>query len=155
MQHQVNRNLRPYFKRLAALPLALAGLAMVPHPALAQAAPVAAQTAPSGPTYADLATLSDAADLVIHAQIRKQTALPPERAPGLAPGFARLYIEADTLALIAGRAAVGAGVAYLVDVPLDAKGKVPNLKKRPFVLFADPVAGRPGEVRLVAPGAQA
>jgi hypothetical protein len=133
---------------------ALCGLALAPLAAGAQApaAPVAA--AAQGPTYADLASLSDAADLVIRAQIRRQTVLKPDRAPGLAPGFARLYIEADTLALIAGRSTLGAAIAYLVDVPLDAKGKVPKLKKQQFVLFADTVPGRPGEVRLVAPGAQ-
>jgi len=76
------------------------------------------------------------------------------RAPGLAPGFARLYLEAQTTALIAGRAGVGATIAYLVDVPLDAKGKVPKLKKREMLLFADSVPGRAGEVQLVAPGAQ-
>jgi hypothetical protein len=154
MQQQVNRNLRPFFNRVAAMPLALAGLLMAPVPVLAQSLAAAAQTAPAGPTYADLATLSDAADLVIHAQIRKATALPAERAPGLAAGFARLYIEATTIALIAGRSTVGAGMAYLVDVPLDAKSKAPKLKNAQVVLFADPVAGRAGEVRLVAPGAQ-
>jgi hypothetical protein len=154
MKQQVNRELRPFFNRLTALSLACAGLAMVPVAGFAQTFAAPAQTVPAGPTYADLATLSDAADLVIRAQIRRQTALPPERAPGLAAGFARLYIEANTLALIAGRSSVGAGVAYLVDVPLDAKGKVPKLTKREVVLFADAVAGRPGEVQLVAPGAQ-
>jgi len=154
MQQQVNRNLTLLFKRLAGLSLGLAGLLMLPVAGVAQTIAAPVQTAPAGPTYADLATLSDAADLVILAQIRRQTLLTPERAPGLAAGFARLYIEADTLTLIAGRSTVGAGLAYLVDVPLDAKGKVPKLKKRQFVLFADPVAGRAGEVRLVAPGAQ-
>jgi hypothetical protein len=154
MKQQVNRNLTPFFKRLAGFSLAFAGVAMAPVPGLAQTIAAPVQTAPSGPTYADLATLSDAADLIIHAQIRKATVLPPERAPGLAAGFARLYIEADTIALIAGRGTVGAALAYLVDVPLDAKGKVPKLKKRQFVLFADRVTGRPGEVRLVGRGAQ-
>jgi hypothetical protein len=154
MKQQVNRELRPFFNRLTVWSLACAGLAMVPVAGFAQTIAAPAQTVPAGPTYADLATLSDAADLVIRAQIRRQTVLPPERAPGLAAGFARLYIEANTLALIAGRSSVGAGVAYLVDVPLDAKGKVPKLIKREVVLFADSVAGRPGEVQLVAPGAQ-
>ncbi len=108
----------------------------------------------SGPTYADLATLSDAAELVVRVQIRKATALKPERVPGLAAGFARIYVQADTVALIAGRAGVGAGVTYLVDVPLDAKGKVPKLKKREFLLFAKGVPGRAGELQLIAPGAQ-
>jgi hypothetical protein len=144
----------PFFKTLNAFLAASSLLVTVPCAALAQPSgpPLAAPA--NAPTYADLATLSDAADLVIRAQIRRQTALKPERAPGLAQGFARLYIEAQTTALIAGRGTIGAGFAYLVDVPLDAKGKVPKLKNREVVLFADSVAGRPGEVQLVAPGAQ-
>ncbi|MEE4316744.1 MAG: hypothetical protein V2I74_07155 [Erythrobacter sp.] len=121
---------------------------------MAQAATANATPAPSGPTYADLVSLSEAADLVIRAQIRRQTALKPERAPGLAPGFVRLYIEASTVALVAGRSAVGESLAYLVDVPLDPKGKAPKLKNREMLLFADTVPGRTGEVRLVAPAAQ-
>ncbi|MBI1402895.1 MAG: hypothetical protein GC147_06760 [Porphyrobacter sp.] len=134
--------------------MAVGGLAAAPCAALAQPAGAPAAAAPTGPTYADLVTLSEASDLVIRVQIRRQTALKPERAPGLAPGFARLYIEAQTLALVAGRLPVGASIAYLVDVPLDAKGKVPKLKNREMLLFADSVPGRAGEVRLVGPGAQ-
>ncbi|KPF63621.1 hypothetical protein IP79_06865 [Porphyrobacter sp. AAP60] len=143
---------------MAAAALVLGGMVVAPLAApdavraQTSSAPTAAAT--NGPTYADLATFSDAADLVVRVQIRRQTVLKPDRAPGLAAGFARLYIEADTVALIAGRASVGGALAYLVDVPLDAKGKVPKLKKREFVLFADSVPGRAGEVRLVAPGAQ-
>ncbi|NCP13830.1 MAG: hypothetical protein GW858_06645 [Sphingomonadales bacterium] len=133
--------------------MAAGGLFVGPVAAQAQAPATVASTATDAPTYADLATLSDAAALVIRARIRNQAVLKPERAPGLARGFARLYIEAETVALIAGRAGVGESLAYLVDVPLDARGKVPKLKKREFVLFARSVAGRAGEVQLVAPGA--
>jgi hypothetical protein len=154
MKQQVNGNLRPFFKRLAAAGLAVSGLAATPFAVAAQTAPTAAAASLSGPTYADLVTLAEASDLVIRAQIRRQTALKPERAPGLAPGFARLYIEAQTVALIAGRSAMGGSIVYLVDVPLDARGKVPKLKNREMLLFADTVPGRPGEVRLVAPAAQ-
>jgi hypothetical protein len=130
------------------------GLALGPLAAQAQAPAAPAAAAAAGPTYADLATLSDTAELVIRARIRTQTALGPDRAPGLAAGFARLYLEAQTSALIGGRSSVGATFAYLVDVPLDSKGKVPKLKGREMLLFAAPVPGRPGEVQLVAPGAQ-
>lgn len=133
--------------------LALAGVALVPGAAHAQSVNSLPKTVVDGPTYSDLATLSDTSDLVIRVQIRRQTTLKPDRAPGLAAGFARLYIEANTLAAIAGRAGVGPTLAYLVDVPLDARGKAPKLKNREFVLFANPVPGRAGEVRLVAPGA--
>ena len=58
------------------------------------------------------------------------------------------------MALLAGSAALPESLRYLVDVPLDAKGKPPKLKKQEFVLFARPVAGRPGELQLIGPGAQ-
>lgn len=144
----------PFFNPLKVSILAAAGLALIPVAGQAQTATPTAVPAQNGPTYADLATLSDASELVIRAQIRRQTTLKPDRAPGLAAGFARLYIEADTVALIAGRGTVGGTLAYLVDVPLDARGKVPKLRKRQVVLFARSVPGRLGEVQLVAPEAQ-
>ncbi len=146
------------FKNLAIFGAVLGALGAGPAAGQAQApaggASATASGAAAGPTYADLATLSDAAELVICAQIRRQTTLKPERAPGLAPGMARLLVEAQTTALLAGRSGIGTAFSYLVDVPLDAKGKVPKLKKREFLLFARPVAGRPGEVQLIAPKAQ-
>jgi hypothetical protein len=110
----------------------------------------------SGPalTYADLADLADTADLVVHVQVAKQITLPAERAANVAPGYARLYVEAKTKALLAGKAPLGESVRYLVDVPLDAKGNVPKLKKREFLLFARAVPGRPGELQLTGPTAQ-
>ena len=105
-------------------------------------------------TYADMVDLADGAPLVLRAQIRKQATVEKERSPGLAPGFVRLYIEARTTALIAGNAPVGEALHYLVDVPLDAKGKPPKLKKQEVILFARPVAGHPGQLQLVDPQAQ-
>ncbi|MEO0590919.1 MAG: hypothetical protein AAFZ11_10210 [Pseudomonadota bacterium] len=134
---------------LAAAALMSLGVAKAAMPAAAQNASGSAQGAldssPEGlvarATYVDLVTLSERSELVVRAQIRRQTQLKPERAPGLAPGFARLYIEADTLALIAGRSALGESLVYLVDVPLDANGKPPKFKKREMLLFAN-AAGR-------------
>lgn len=154
MNPQVKTRLTQCFKHLKRAISALAVAAVAPGMAAAQAPDKAVITVENSPTYADLATLSDAADLVIRAKIRAQTTLKPDRAPGLAAGFARLYIQAQTTALIAGRGAVGANLAYLVDVPLDIKGKVPKLKQRDMLLFADVVPGRAGEIRLVGPGAQ-
>ncbi len=110
--------------------------------------------APIAPSYADLATLADAAPLTLRARVKSQIVVPPERAPGLRAGHARLYVEAQTVALLAGKTAVPESIRYLVDVPLDAKGKVPKLKKQEVLLFARPVAGRPGELQLVSPAAQ-
>jgi hypothetical protein len=105
-------------------------------------------------SYADLVAFSDTSDMVIRAQIRRQTKVKPERAPGLKPGFARLYIEAQTIALIAGSKGIGESFDYVVDVKLDAKGKVPKLKKREVLLFANRVAGRPTSVQLAGNAAQ-
>jgi len=122
------------------------------------AAPVAAQNRPipsvPAATYADLADLTEAAALVALVEVRDQAEVEPERAPGLAPGYARLYLEARTLALLGGRAALGESLVYLVDVPLDAKGKAPKLKKQHFLVYADPVPGRAGSLQLVDPSAQ-
>lgn len=121
--------------------------------ALGAAAAPPAPVAPA-PAYADLADLADAADLVVHAQIARQVPLAAERARGLPPGHARLYLEASTKALLAGSAPVGGVVRYLADVPLGANGKPPKLKKQQVLLFARPVAGRPDELQLVGPQAQ-
>ena len=120
----------------------------------AQSGAAGGQPAAPLPTYADLATLADGAPLVVRAEIRRQTTIPAERAATLAPGHARLLVEARTGALIAGTTPLGEGLRYLVDVPLDARGKVPKLRKRQVLLFARTVPGRPGELQLVAPAAQ-
>lgn len=105
-------------------------------------------------TYADLADLGSAADLVVRATVKKQAEVEPERAPGLAPGHVRLYVEAETQALVAGSVPLGESLRYLVDMPLDEKGRAPKLKNRDVLLFARPVAGRPGELQLIGDGAQ-
>ena len=105
-------------------------------------------------TYADLADLADGAPLVVRAQVRKLTPVEPARARGVRAGWARYYIEARTEALLTGAAPLGAELRYLADLPRDAKGKPPALKKRSVMLFARLVAGRTGELQLVAPDAQ-
>lgn len=105
-------------------------------------------------SFADLADLADAAEIVVRAKVTSQATIEPERAAGVRPGHARLYVEADTVALLSGAAPLGRSLRYLVDVPLDARGKPPKLKKREFLLFARTVPGRPGELQLVGPSAQ-
>lgn len=105
-------------------------------------------------TYADLADLADGAPVVVRAQPRKIAAVEPARARGVKPGWGRFYVEAKTEALIGGAAPLGEALTYLVDLPLDAKGKPPTFKKKSVVLFARAVAGHPGQLQLVAPDAQ-
>ena len=115
----------------------------------ASAPPIAAPV-----SYADIADLADSAALVIRASPRKVVQVEPERARGLRPGWGRFYVEAKTEALLAGSAPLGEALRYLVDLPLDAKGKAPKFKKKSVILFARLVPGRPGELQLVAPDAQ-
>ena len=128
-------------------------LALTMFGALAALSPQArAQTV--GPTWGDLADLADASELVVRAEIKKQAELEPERALGVAPGYTRLYVEAETLALVSGSVPLGESLRYLVDVPLTDRGKAPKLKKTEVLLFARAVPTRPGEIQLVARDAQ-
>jgi hypothetical protein len=125
---------------------------------VAQEGAIARAEDPSGQlpqiTYADLVDLADSAPLVLRAKLRRLIRVENERSPGLRPGMGRFYIEAETQALLAGDGALGESLVYLADLPLDARGKPPKLKKQDVLLFARPVPGRPGELQLVAPDAQ-
>ena len=130
---------------LAAVVTAAAGGADSPVPAPAPASLL---------SYADIADLTESTPLVIRAQPRKVIKVEPERARGLRAGWGRFYVEARTEAVIAGSAPVGEALRYLVDLPLDTKGKPAPFKKKSVVLFARAVPGRPGELQLVKPDAQ-
>lgn len=139
--------------RLAALGSLLAAAAVPQTPA--QAAP-AVSTNGSAPaaTYADVADLADSARIVLRAEVRKIAVVEPERAPGVRPGWVRFYIEGRTQALIRADTPLGQSLRYLVDVPLDSRGKPPALKKKVVLLFADSASGAAGDLKLTAPDAQ-
>ena len=113
------------------------------------AAQAAAESAAVLPPYAEVADLVLAAPLLLDAQIRSAARIKGEEAANVEPGRARFYVEADVLALIRAPGAMPARVGYVVDVPLDARGRAPKLKKRRVLLFARPVAGQPAMVQLV------
>lgn len=142
------------FSRIALIACSAFIAAILPISAFAQDSEFTPPTIAEQATYSDLVTLAEASDLVIRVEIRRQIELEPERAPGLAPGFARLYIEARTQALLSGASAVGEELTYLVDVPRDERGRPEKLRKRVFLLFADAVPGRRGSVQLVGQNAQ-
>jgi len=106
------------------------------------------------PTYADLADLSDSARIVLRAQVRKIAPVEPARARGVRPGWTRYYIEARTQALIRGDTPLGQSLRYLVDLPPDARGKAPQIKKKAVLLFANSAKGPTGDLQLAAPDAQ-
>jgi hypothetical protein len=139
------------FERLA-FP-AFAALALTSAASPAQ--PPGSSTALTAPGYsfADLADLASNAPTVIDAQIRSAIRLKPTEST-IPQGMARFYVEADARTLIRGAPGSPARFTYLADVPLDARGKPPKLKKMRVLLLARPVPGKPGSIQLVAPHAQ-
>jgi hypothetical protein len=113
------------------------------------------RAAPARLSYADAADLALAAPVAAHVRVADAIVLKEAQAAGVPAGFARLYVTADVIGLIRAPAALPARVAYLVDLPRDASGKAPKLKKgTELLVLAAPVPGRDGELRLVARDAQ-
>jgi hypothetical protein len=142
---------RAFALRLGSLALA-AALGVAAGEAAAQ--PATAAVGASDLSYADLVGLAEKAQVIAVVTVKDQVAVPIERAPGLATGRARLYLETQTQRVLKGPSALGESVRYLADVPLGAKGRPPKLRKQTFLVFADSVPGRPGELQLVGPDAQ-
>ncbi|MEO6153153.1 MAG: hypothetical protein ABIT09_02335 [Croceibacterium sp.] len=122
--------------------LALAAGALSAHAQTRLSAPVAMLS------YADIADLVQASSTVATIEVRSQALVEPARALGVAPGHARLYVEARTQGLLWGRSGLGEQVAFLADVPLLANGKPPKLKKQRWVVFGALVPNRPGTLQL-------
>lgn len=104
-------------------------------------------------SYADVADLVTISPLIIDTAIRNAKKVAPEQAVGVPANMQRMLVEADVTALIRGQGGVAPRVRFLLDVPKDAKGKVPKLKKQRLFLLGSTVAGRPGEIRLSRPNA--
>lgn len=105
-------------------------------------------------SYADLADLALTAQLVAGVTITKAERLKGESAPGLAAGQARFLVSATTEMLLRGTDGLPGIISYIVDLPTDARGKVPKLKKTRVILIAERVSGRAQEVRLTSPYSQ-
>jgi hypothetical protein len=116
-------------------------------------APVSYSVPAENGAYADIADLVTVAPMIVDAQIAQTSKVAPEQAIGVPANLQRMIITANVLALIRGQQGVASQVKFLLDVPKDAKGKIPKLKKARFFIMGSNVAGRPGEIRLVRPGA--
>lgn len=117
--------------------------------ALEQAATASSSDRPGGLSYADIADLADASPLVAQARISNIIILKPEQAGAVPAGHRRVYVEATVSNLIRGEGGISPTVRYLYDAPLNARGKIPKLKKAHVILFARP-GSRPGEIQLIA-----
>lgn len=106
------------------------------------------------PPYAAVADLIVGAPAILDARIRSATRIKGPEAANVAAGRMRFYVEADVLALIRADAPMPARVGYVVDVPLDARGRAPKLNKRRVLLFARPVAGQASMIQLTTLDAQ-
>lgn len=119
-------------------------------PASSQARPVDELTAGNDPTYADIVSFALAADLVAIVTVDEQIAFSEERAPDVPPGRVRLYIESLTRNLLAAPTSVGESLIFVTDTDRDPDGDEPDWEDRSFVIFADLVRDRPGEIQLVS-----
>jgi hypothetical protein len=105
--------------------------------------------------YSDVADLVVISPLIIDVTVRKAAKVTPEQAMGVPISMQRMLIEADVMALIRGEGGIAERVRFVLDVPKDAKSKVPKLKKQRLFLFGSTVAGRTGDIRLSRPNALA
>jgi hypothetical protein len=116
---------------------------------------------PSFVIEADQASFSDIADLVVisplivDVTVRNVRKLSAEQSAGVPASFERVLVEADVMALIRGQGGITPRVRFLLDVPKNAKGRIPKLQKQRIYLFGRQVTGRPGEVQLARPNALA
>jgi len=120
----------------------------------AAAQPIAAAASSPELGYADLTDLAVAAPIVVRATIAKAVKVSNDEAPGVPAGHQRFFVTAEVGALLRGTQGLPAEILYLVDAPLDQRGRAPKLKKKQVLLLARPVQGRTGEIQLVAPDAQ-
>jgi hypothetical protein len=104
-------------------------------------------------SYADVADLVTISPLILDVQIKKLTKVPAAQATGVPANMQRLVVDADVLALLRGDGGFAGTARFLLDVPKDAKGKLPKLKKQRFFLLGSKVEGKPGTIRLARPDA--
>lgn len=153
-------NMRNLPLAAAALALSIASVSVTVraqqprNPVTLAASPPAAFLLPAdGAAYADIADLVTIAPMIVDAQIAKVTPLLPAQSVGVPAHLQRTLVEANVLSLIRGAGGVTAVVRFLLDIPKDAKGKIPKLKKKRLYLLASQVTNRPGEIKLVRPNA--
>ncbi|MGQ0559963.1 MAG: hypothetical protein ACT4OE_10360 [Sphingosinicella sp.] len=119
--------------------------------AISSAASSQAPESPPFHTFADLADLALAAPVIAHVRIARATLLSPREAGPPPPGFRRFLFEAEAMALVRGAPDTPVRVSWLADLPVDGRGRAqPPRRRSEYLVLAAPVAGRPGELRLVA-----
>lgn len=118
-------------------------------PALPAMAQTVTDTAEILPSYAETADRVIGAPMIIDAVVRSTAKITGAEAASVPAGMQRLYVTADVQALIRGTQTVPARIGYLVDMPMDARGRVANLRRQRVVLFARAIPNRPTDVQLI------
>lgn len=104
--------------------------------------------------YADLVDLSAGAPVIVQATIKKTIKVSADRAINAPAGTQRFYVIAATNSLIRGQGGISETIRYIIDLPVDERGKVPKIKKKQFLIFAKRTGANREEVQLVARDAQ-
>lgn len=103
--------------------------------------------------YADVADLVIISPMIADVVIKGTKNISAEQAPNVPPTMQRMLVEADVTTLIRGQGGIAPRIKFLIDVPKDAKGKTPKLKKQRFFVLGSQVPNKPDEVRLARPNA--
>ncbi|WP_337658893.1 hypothetical protein [Sphingorhabdus sp. Alg231-15] len=111
-------------------------------------------TSPDPLQYADLADLSVNAPIIAKITVKQAIKVDPERAPDAPQGTQRHYIVATTNALIRGQGGIPETIRYVIDLPLNERGRAPKIKKKTFIIFARNLLASNGDIQLAAPDAQ-
>lgn len=92
--------------------------------------------------------------IIVDAAIRSATRIKGAEAINVKPNHIRFYVEADVIALIRAPGPVPPRLGWLVDLPLDARGRAPRPKGMRVIAFARAVPGRADQIQLVSVDAQ-
>lgn len=103
--------------------------------------------------YADVADLVTISPMILDVTVRKLQKLPAAQAIGAPENSQRTIIHADVIALIRGSKGIAGKVRFLLDIPKDAKGKIPKLKKQRYFILGKNVDDRPDMIQLAKPNA--
>jgi hypothetical protein len=143
-----------YLRSIAAIAIMTVAAPIVSQPIAKPAVSAPSFAVPAANiSYADVADLVTISPLILDAQVRKVTKVPAEQAVGVPANMQRMLIDADVLALLRGDGGFAGTARFLLDVPKDAKGKIPKLKKMRYFLLGSKVDGKPGTIRLARPDA--
>ncbi len=114
---------------------------------------LSAAASPAAAGYADLADMTLAAPVVVHATIAKAERISEKDSPGIPAGRARLLVTASIEAALVAPGTIAPSITYLWDAPLDARGKPPKPKGEDLLLFVR-VPDASGQTQLIGGGAQ-